>query len=258
MRSFLQALQGGLLRAAQLRLALPLYLAALLLGLLQAWPAALAGGTGPLLDDLAAGTNDALVMLFIADPGAVTPVALLWSLLTLGAVLAYAAAYNLFSGGILSAWAGGAFWPGCRRFFWGFTGLGALLLLLAVLAIGAAILVGMVGGLTAATLTALGLLQLVGLWGEYARAAAVANGRASPLAALGAGARSIIRQPLGVLALAVLGLLLHAAIAAAYGALGGRVGWAAPILQQAAVLGWLWVKLLRLGWAAAYTRGGNL
>lgn len=254
MQSFLAALRGGLARAAQLRLALPLYLVGLALGLLQAWPTATALGAGPLLEQLAAGNADALTLLAVADPDALTPVALLWVLGALGAALAFAGAYNFFSGGILSAWAGGEFWAGCRRYFWGFVGLGALLLLLTILALVAASIVGTAAGFVAAAITAVALLQLINLWGEYARAAAVAQGRANPLAAMGAAARVIAGRPLGVIALAALGLLLHLGISAAYSALGGRLGWGAPAAQQAAVFGWAWVKLLRLGWASAYTR----
>lgn len=254
MNVFLAALRGGLARAARPALALPLYLAGLALGLAQAWPAATAGGAGPLLDRLAAGDPDALTLLGIADPGGLAPVALLWALGALGAALVYGGAYTFFSGGILAAWDGGAFWAGCRRYFWGFFGLGALLILLALLALAAASAVGVAAGLGAGVVTALALLQLVSLWGEYARAAAVARGSANPLAALGAAARVIARRPLGVLALAALGLLLHLSISAAYNALGGRAGWGAPLVQQAAAFGWAWVKLLRLGWASAYTR----
>lgn len=253
MQSFLAALRGGLTNAARLRLVLPLYLSGLALGLLQAWPAALAAGSGPLLEGLAAGDWDALTLLAIADGEALAPVALLWVVGALAAALAFGGAYNLFSGGILSVWAGRGFWAGCRRHFWGFVGLGALLVLLAILALLAAGLVGAAAGFGAATLTALALLELVNIWGEYGRAAAVAADRASPLAALGRAARLIARRPLGVLALAALGALLHLSIWGAYNALAGRAGWAAPLLQQAAALAWAWVKLLRLGWASAYT-----
>lgn len=253
MQSFLGAMRGGLTNASRLRLVLPLYLTGLIIGLLQAWPALLAAGAGPLLEQLAAGELDALTLLGAADSSAIAPVALLWATASLVAAVVFAGAYNLFSGGILSVWAGRGFWAGCKRHFWGFVGLGALLLLLAILALTLAGFVGALAGFGAATLTALLLLELVNIWGEYGRAAAVSAERTNPLAALGRAARLIAGRPLGVLALAALGVLLHLSIWGAYNALAGRAGWAAPLVQQAAALGWVWVKLLRLGWASAYT-----
>lgn len=255
MERFRIAFLAGLRRAARPWLLLPLYLTGLLLGLLQAWPALRAGGAGPLLDDLALGNADALVQLFVADPGATAPLTLLWMLGGLVASMVYGLAYNFFSGGILSVWAGVSFWAGCRRFFLGFTGLGLLLVLMALLALVGAIIVGVVAGFGAALIIAIILLQLIGLWGEYGRAAAVAAGRQNPFVALGSGARALARRPLTALLLAGFGLLLYFAIAAAYGALGPRLGWWAPLAQQAAALGWVWVKLLRLGWASAVVGG---
>lgn len=253
MQHFLTALRGGFANASRLWLVLPLYLSGLLIGLVQAWPALAAVNTGPLLDQLAAGDPDAFTLLGVADSAAVASTALLWAGASLLGVLLFAAAYNLFSGGILSVWAGRGFWQGCRHHFWGFVGLGALLLLLAILALIVAGGVGVAAGFGAATLTALILLELVNIWGEYGRAAAVRSGSGNPLAALGGAARLIVRRPLGVLALAGLGVLLHVSIWGAYNALAGRMGWGAPLLQQAAAFGWIWVKLLRLGWASAYT-----
>jgi hypothetical protein len=255
MERFGATFRAGLRRAARPLLVLPLYLTGLLLGLLQAWPALRAGAAGPLLGDLAAGSDDALALLFIADPGALAPLTLLWAAGALVAAAAYGLAYGFFSGGILGAWAGAPFWAACRRFFLGFTALGLLLLLMAALAIVAAVIVGVALGFGSALVTAIVLLQLIGLWGEYGRAAAVAAGRANPIVALGAGARAIARRPVAALALAALGLLLHVAVAAAYGAAGPRMGWWAPLAQQAAALAWVWVKLLRLGWAAAVVEG---
>jgi hypothetical protein len=253
MQNFLAALRGGLANASRLGLVLPLYLVGLALGLAQAWPAVPAGGGGPLLDQLAAGEQDALTLAGIANPSGVGSIAMLWAAASLLGVLLFAAAYNLFSGGILSVWGGGRFWAGCRRHFWGFVGLGALLVLLAILALVAAGFVGAAFGFGVATVVALVLLELVNVWGEYGRAAAVRAGSANPLAALGGAARLIAGRPLGVLALAALGVLLHVSIWGAYNALAGRAGWAAPLLQQAAAFAWIWVKLLRLGWASAYT-----
>jgi hypothetical protein len=255
MERFAATFLAGFRRGSMPRLILPLYLTGLLLGLLQAWPALGAGAAGPLLDDLAAGDDDALALLFIADTGAMATPTLLWAAGTLAAAAAYGLAYSFFSGGILGTWAGAPFWAACRRYFLGFTALGLLLLLMAALALVAAALVGVALGFGAALAVAMVLLQLIGLWGEYGRAAAVAAGRSNPLAALGAGARAIARRPLAALALGALGLLLHVAVATAYGAVGPRMGWWTPLAQQGAALAWVWVKLLRLGWAAAVVEG---
>jgi hypothetical protein len=258
MRQLQHALLSGLRGAAPPRLALPLYLTGLALGLLQAWPAASAGAAGPLLEPLALGQGEALIRLIVADAGqSVGPGAALWLLLALGATLAYACAYNLFSGGMLSVMAGRrGFWAGGRRFFWAFTGLGALLVLLALLAMAAGALVGWFAGLAAGAATALALLQLVGLLGEYGRAAAVAADRANPVAALGRAGRFIAGHLPGVLALGALGLLLHGAVTLAYGAVGAA-GYLALVAQQLAALAWVWVKGLRLGWAMAYLGGAG-
>lgn len=259
MRSFNAALVGGLLQARRPLLALPLYLTGLALGLAQAWPAAWAEASGPLLEPLAHGGTDAIVQLLIASEAqALAPGALGWLALALGATLVYGAAYNLFSGGALSVIAGRrGFWAGARRYFWCFTGMGVLLILLAIIALAAAALAGVLAGIPASIPVAIVLIQLISLLGEYGRAVAVSRERRSPLAALGGAAGFIGRHLPGVLALAALGLLLHWGVAAAYGAVGGRAGAAAPLAQQAAALAWVWVKQLRLGWALAYVEGAT-
>jgi hypothetical protein len=61
-----------------------------------------------------------------------------------------------------------------------------------------------------------------------------------------------------VLALALLGLLLHGAVAALYIGLGNvPLGAGALVVQQLVVLLWLWVKLLRLTWALSYVALGD-
>ncbi|HSH80663.1 MAG TPA: hypothetical protein VLA19_19205, partial [Herpetosiphonaceae bacterium] len=88
------------------------------------------------------------------------------------------------------------------------------------------------------------------------RAIAVAHDRRNPFALFGASAAFCIRNAPGVLALALLGVLLHVALGASYLALAGLLG-ASPLVvlwQQLAALLWVWVKLLRLGWAVSYVR----
>lgn len=255
------AIANGLRDARRFRLLLPLYLAGLLLGLFQAWPLLVAGVRGglsnPFVNDLAAGGADALVNLFLGNPTAGAGAGI-WALLLLPVTALFSLAYNFFSGGILSAWAGTRpFWAGCRRTFWSFTGLGLLLIVLALLCITLAALLGsLVGGQVTLIIAAL-LIQLLNLAGEYARALAVARDRLDPIALFRAGLRFSVRP--GALALGALGLLLHVGLAALFGAIQGAVGGGllAVLIQQLAVLAWLWIKLLRLAWALGYVRAAD-
>lgn len=247
------ALIGGLRLAAQPGPALPLYLWGLLLGLLQSWPALLvarSGLAGPLLDELARGDTAALLSLFRGDEaGAQATALLLWLLAAL-----YGAAYNFFSGGALGRWADArSYWAACRHTFWSFTGLGALLLVFAGLAVTLGWLAGAALGLWAGAATTLALLQIANLLGEYARAIVVVDGRRDPARALRLALGLCARQP-GTLALGLAGLVLHAAL----GWLAGRTGalglGLSLALGQILALAWVWLKLLRLGWAMAYVR----
>jgi hypothetical protein len=147
-----------------------------------------------------------------------------------------------------------SFWAGCRRFFWSFVGLAVLLVLLAGLAALLASLGGAaLGNLSAGLLVSLLLLQLLNVVGEYARAIAVVRDRRNPFALLGAALSFCLRHATGVLALALLGLLLHASVIALYlGLATFPLGLGALLAQQLIVLLWLWVKLLRLTWALSY------
>src|SRR5206468_12984238 len=141
---------------------LPLYLTGLLLALVQTWPL-LANRNqalyNPFLGELAAGGSDAYISLFLSGPtragqtlGAWVSIALLFGLL-------FALAYNFYSGGAVSVYAGTRpFWAGCRRTFWAFIGLGALLLVLLALAIILAALFGLALGTGGAAIVALLLI----------------------------------------------------------------------------------------------------
>lgn len=259
------------------RLLLPLYLAGLGLGLLQTWPLLAAGADAlrnPFLGELADGS--AGLDLWIANPSSVGFATGAWALLALLASALFSLAYNFFSGGILAAYTidstasartVGAptegpllqFWWACRRWFWSFTGLGLLIVVLALIGVAVAVSVGVaLGGWAGAIVGAL-LLELVNTLGEYARALGVARDRRNPFALLDMAAGFVRRHFVGVLTLALLGLLLHMALVAAYGPVARAFGgWPAVILwQQLAVLGWLWVKLLRLAWAASYVRAAG-
>jgi hypothetical protein len=258
MSYFLVAIGDGIRRAWRLWLILPLYLVGLALGLVQAWPLLAVGGPNglrnPFLSELMSDGSDALLDLFLGSPAAPTQT-LAWAGSALLLTQLFGLAYTFFSGGMLSAAAGKhSFWAGCWRFFWSFLGLGALLVLLAGLA---ALIAGLggsaLGSPTAGLLAGLLLLQLLNVVGEYARAIAVARHRRNPFALLGAALSFCQRHAGGVLALALLGLLLHAGVIALYlGLATFPLGLGALLAQQLIVLLWLWVKLLRLSWALSY------
>jgi hypothetical protein len=259
--ALIPALVTGLRRAQRLALLLPLYLAGLLLGLVQTWPLWANGRgtlTNPFLGVLATGGADALVDLFLGRPEAGGQAAQ-WVLGTLGLALVFGGAYNFFAGGILEAWTGRRrFWAGCWRFFLPFVALGALLLPLALLAGVLAALAGsFLGGAAGGVVAALALLLLNAV-GEAARALAVARDRRNPFVLLGRAFAFCARHP-GLLLLALAGALLHAALAALYAALAAGIGNALLLIaaQQLAVLGWLWVKLLRLAWALSYVEAAD-
>jgi hypothetical protein len=174
----------------------------------------------------------------------------------------FGAAYNFFSGGILNAYLGGparSFWSACRRMIWSFIGLGLLLLVLALLIMVVGAVLGGVIGQPGGLIVALILLQIANMLGEYARALAVARDRRNPFVLLGQACRFCMRYPAGTLALALIGMLLHLALALLYRTLARAIGGSplAVIWQQLIVLVWLWVKLLRLAWAAAYVRAAD-
>jgi hypothetical protein len=260
MRSFREILIGGLRRSLHLRLLWPLYLCGLALGLLQTWPLLIGVANGALFDPflgyLARGGGDALADLALGNSGAFGLSAGLWVFAALALAGVFGLTYAFFSGGILSAWAGTRpFWAGCRHTFWAFMGLGVLLVLLALLVL---VAVALLGGVLAAggmLIVAATLLQLINLCGEYARAIAVAHDLRKPFVLFGRAVGFCVRNP-GTLALGLLGLLLHVAllllVRAVLGAIGGTI--AAIVVQQLAVLAWLWIKLLRLAWALSYLR----
>lgn len=245
----------GLRDALQLRLALPLYLVGFVLGLLQTWPLAvgLASGRFDRLDLQRLLTDGDTFAGFLAQSN-VLPLLGGWVLLLPLLNLAYGAAYNFFSGGVLSVWEERrSFWAGCRSFFLPFCGLGLLLVVAALCLVSIA---GVVASATGATTTSLVVgalvLQLLNLVGEYTRAIAVVRERRNPLVLFGAAARFCARHP-ETLVLGILGLLLHVGLAAVYIGILRALGGSAItiVVEQAVVFIWLWIKLLRLAWARA-------
>lgn len=251
------ALQHGFRDALRIGTVLPLYLLGLLLGLVQTWPllsAASAGAlTNPYLTQLAFGGNDTLVNLLIANPAAPRTTAT-WGLALVFLLLLYSTGYNFISGGMLNVWAGkSSFWRGGSWSFWSFTGLGALLVVLALVAFLGAALVGALGYAQVALVIAVLLLQVLNMLGEYARAIAVVEGRRNPLTLFGRAVAFCVRRP-GTLVLALLGVLLHGALAIGAVVLGQALGGSVLVVlaQQLVVFAWVWVKALRLAWALNY------
>ncbi len=245
------------------RLALPLYLCSLVLGLVQTWPLLAASANGalfnPLLGQVARGGGDELVPLLLSSPAAAASTAL-WLLAFLPLTALFSMAYNFYSGGILSVYAGTRpFRAGCRRTFWTFTGMGLILVVLAMLCVSVAAAVGRALGTGAGLIVALLLTQAVNLLGEYGRALAAVRDERNPLVLLGAALRFCLQHPGGVLALGLAGLILHAGLAGLY-SVGARLIGSVPVLvawQQLAALAWLWIKLLRLAWAVQMVQGAG-
>src|SRR5262245_52448675 len=197
------------------RIILPLYLTSLLLGLVQTWPLLANANRAlyqPFLGELAAGGGDAYVDLLLSNPTRGGLVAGAWMGIAVLLALLFGLAYNFYSGGVVSVYAGTRpFWAGCRRTFWAFVGLGALLLVLLAFAVVVAWLCGLALGGGGAAIVALLLFQLINLMGEYARAYA-AYDRRNPFALLGLASGLWMRNLGGVLMLGLVGLLLHAAL----------------------------------------------
>lgn len=246
------------------RVLLPLYVASLLLGAVQIWPLLMIGGEAlynPFLGRLAAGGADNYMSLLLNNPTGVGQLTLAWVMLALLCALLFSLSYNFFSGGILSVYAGTLpFWAGCRRTFLSFTGLGMLLLVLLTLLLPVSLLFGWLFGFWGAIIALLSLLQIVNLIGEYARAVAVIRGRRNPFVLLAMAIGFCSRNAAGVLVLALLGLILHATLVLAAGMFGVVVAGAFLTIvgQQITMLGWLWMKLVRLAWALSYVRGVDM
>lgn len=244
------------------RLLLPLYLSGLLLGLVQTWPVLVAISNGALhnllLSAVAYGDTRALIDLLISVPlsggGAV-----IWALLALLLTAIFSMLYNIFSGGIVSVYAGTrTFWSGSKRMFWAFTGLGVLLVLLGLLLL-------ILTGLLVSTIGSLGLvigalaLALLNTLGEYARVLAVVNDRHNPLALILRAAHFILRSPI-VLIYAVVSTLLYGLVTVLYTSTTTALPSTPWIIlwQQAIILAGLWIKLLRLAWAVGAVQTTDL
>lgn len=260
-----RALVEGLERSRRIWLLLPLYLFGLILGLVQTWPLGMAalndGLRNPFLDRLVTGGADALGDLFISNTSVAAPAGA-WVALTLPLLWLFSLAYNFFSGGMLSAAVGTRpFWAGCRRTFWSFCALGIMLILLAAIIAGGVSALGVTFGFDATVIAIIVfvLLQLLNLVGEYARAVAVARDRRNPFVIFGAAIAFCARRFVGVLMLAVFGLLLNVVLVAIYVLINPIIGNSplAIVLQQFCVMGWLWVKFVRLLWALAYVRASD-
>lgn len=263
MHTLRAALIGGLKHARHFQLALPIYLVGLALGLIQTWPLLVGSAQGRFdrlnLNDLLTNSDTLLGLVATQDGAAVLGI---WALVLLLLAPIYGLAYNLCSGGMLSVWAGRrSFWAGCRRFFLTYTGMGVLLVLLAlvVLAVFGFVLAAL--GQDQLRLAGIGtaiVLQLANLAGEYARALAVVRDRRNPFVLLGMAFAFCARHP-GTLLLGLLGVLLNVGLVLVYVPVARSLGSSPLVIlvDQAFVLAWLWIKLLRLAWAVNYTRAAD-
>jgi hypothetical protein len=261
MQIFLYTLTEGPRRVLRhWRVLVPLYLVGLLFGLVQTWPLLFGGALyNPFLADLATGGLDVLANLFIGSQSSAAGAGV-WALVTLLLLLLFGLAYNFFAGGVLGVYTGrGDFWAGCWRTIWSFIALGLLLLILLVAVLIGSFLLGGALGLRGGLIAALVLIQLINLVGEYARAVAVVRDRRNPFALLGLAISFCVRHLGGVLLLALIGVALHVAAVALYGLVASAVSGSpiAILWQQAIVLAWLLIKLLRLAWAASYIQAAS-
>jgi hypothetical protein len=257
-----------------LRLALPLYLLSLALGLIGALLALLglsAFADRPWLSDLL-GPNwlNTLVELGVSafaappsDRAAVGVLGLEALLVTPLLVMVQWIGYTLFSGGILERLVSSilpgrpstTFWADCRRWFWPFVWLGALgtfvFLVLAVIAVGMAAFASRAIGVTASEILLAAWVAILFGWLELARAAMVWRGSRSVGQALELATRLVIRPQVLLLwlflALPSLGLFVVTLSAPS----AGQSGWALTAVtavcvgQVVAFLG-AWLKVIRL------------
>ena len=253
----------GSVRGLRLRPALPLYLASLVLGIVQAWPLLpLVGSIGlrnPFINDLAQGGGDTYANLFLAMPtsAAVTG---LWAFALLVAAFLYAMAYNFFAGGIIAGWRSTNVqgWAACRRYFWTFTGLQMMLVTLTLLV--GVITLAVVGlQSTVTVIVLLFIVQLINSVGELARAYAVVHDRRNPFEVWGAAVRFSIGHLPGTLALTFAGFLLHGALVLCAVLLHSMVPTLllSIVWQQALLIAAIVVKLLRLSWATGLIEGAR-
>lgn len=247
----------GLRNVADLRRALPLYLASLILGLVQTWPVLFGFASGRLDRlNLQRLLNDSDAVVGLLSQTDVLPVIGWWVLLLPMISAIYGFVYNLFSGGMLSVWNDSrSFWAGSRRFFLSFSALGVMLVVLALIVatVTGIIATSVASATTIVIVVGAVVLQVTNLFGEYARAIAVVRDRRNPFVIFGAAISFCVRHP-ATFGLGVLGLLLQLGLGAAYLGLFRFVG-SSPlsiVIDQIFVFAWLAIKLLRLAWARAY------
>jgi hypothetical protein len=254
-------LRAGIRSASQWKLLLPFYLAITLVSLMQSWPVfGNAAPSNPLIESLAANSSDAFADLLASTP-AVAPSIGIWSMLTIVVGWLVGILYAYFAGGIISVWAGSrTLWQGSRHFIASFLVLGLLLTILNMLALLIGSLAAWRFGAWVGAGVALVLIQLVNVLGEYARAAAITHQRRNPFVLVWHAGRTIVRRAPVAFSLSLVGLALHGAIIMLYTSLATKLGGSplSIVLEQAVVVLWLWVKILRLGWAWHTTQSAVL
>lgn len=264
-----RALLLGLRNSKYVKFVLPLYLASLLIGLIQIWPLAWLLdrelSKSPFLDNLILSDLSGFANFALGsdNPALMGTVFSIWALISICLPLVFGVIYNFLSGGMLSASNGmHSFWAGCWRYFWSFNALGVMLVLAALIIIGLATSLTMMLPTFSALIlvVALVLLQLLNLVGEYARAIAVIRQRLNPFVLFGAALAFCARHLPGVLVFGAFGLLLNIALAAFYWYSSQALsqGILLIILQQLCLFAWIWIKFLRLLWALFYVQNGEV
>ncbi len=162
--------------------------------------------------------------------------------------------YNLFSGGIISAWhpTGRSFWASSWRFLLTFVAVQTVLVMLAALIViacsatilSAPLVIGIVGGV---------VLQLLNSIGEVARGYAVVADRRNPFVVFGMAFALAARRLPAFLLLSIAGLALHAILLVFAWTLATVVPDSplTMLWQQLLLAAAIGVKAIRLSWATA-------
>lgn len=257
MHTFTQALQRGMRSAAHIPTLLPLWLSSLILGIVQTWPLWLAGGLvlrRPFLGDFATGGADTLIDLFLRNDALTTQLPI-WIGTQIPVFMIQHLVYAICAGGMLSVYLGkGRFGSGSRRYALAFIGLDIILIIMSVLFVGLAALGMFVTSSNIWIIVAVVLMIVLGVVGEYARAIAVVRERRNPFIIFGQALSFCVRHLPGIVLLALLASLLLGLVLLISNVIPGipSAPWLMVMIQQLVILALVWIKALRLAWAAHY------
>jgi hypothetical protein len=183
-----------------------------------------------------------------------------WTFALLIASFLYGMAYNFFAGGIIAGWHSTNVqgWAACRRYFWTFTGLQMMLVMLTlILGIITFAAVGFQN--IAGAIVLLFIIQLINTAGEISRAYAVIHEHRNPFKAWVEAIRFSVRHLPAMLTLTFAGFLLHGAFVSCAVLLTSVMSptLLSVVWQQALLIAAIMVKLLRLSWATGLIEGAR-